>query len=146
MYGITETTVHVMWRRLRAGDTRLGSRIGTAIPDLQLCVRQASGDLVPAEVDGELFVGGPGLARGYLESPALTAERFVPNPWPTRPGERLYRTGDRVRWSADGDLEFLGRVDTQIKIRGHRIEPGEVEAALRACDGVTQAVDRKRVV
>src|SRR5581483_5098307 len=81
---------------------------------------------------GEIFIGGPGLARGYLNQPALTAERFVPHPCGECPGERLYRSGDLARYRNDGALEYLGRQDQQMKWRGYRIEPGEIEARLRA--------------
>ena len=93
--------------------------------------------LLPPGVEGELFIGGAGVARGYLGRPELTAERFLPNPY--GPGQ-LYRTGDRVRWRADGELEFLGRADDQMKINGIRVEPGEIEATLLALPGIAAAV------
>jgi amino acid adenylation domain-containing protein len=141
MYGITETTVHVTYRPLTAVDLSptLGSPIGRPIPDLQTYLLDARLEPVPVGIPGELYVGGAGLGRGYLRSPDVTAERFLPNPFSTEPGARLYRSGDRARWLQDGSLEFLGRVDEQVKIRGFRIEPGEVEAALREHPGVHAA-------
>ncbi len=133
MYGITETTVHVTYRQIISEDVtgKLGSVIGNPIPDLTVYVLDREMCLVPIGVMGELYVGGDGLARGYLNRPDLTAERFVPNPFGRTAGERLYKTGDLGRYLPDGDLEYLGRCDTQVKIHGFRIELGEIESVLQ---------------
>ncbi|MEU2060469.1 non-ribosomal peptide synthase/polyketide synthase [Streptomyces sp. NPDC013455] len=140
MYGITETTVHVTYAPLDRSAARPGtaSPIGTGIPDLRLYVLDGTLQPVPPGAVGELFVAGEGLARGYLNRPALTAARFLADPF-GRPGTRMYRTGDRARWRADGTLEYLGRADQQVKVRGYRIEPGEIEAALHGHPGVGAA-------
>ena len=140
MYGITETTVHVTYRKLGMRDlASAGSLIGRPIPDLSVHLLDVGGLPVPIGVAGELHVGGAGLAVGYLGRPALTAERFVPDPWGS-PGERLYRSGDLARRLSGGDLEYLGRIDQQVKIRGFRIELGEIESALARETGVRDAV------
>ncbi|MFI9272171.1 non-ribosomal peptide synthase/polyketide synthase [Kitasatospora sp. NPDC052896] len=137
MYGITETTVHVTRAPLDRATAAAGSAgpIGTGIPDLRLYVLDADLAPVPPGAVGELYVAGEGLARGYLNRPGLTATRFVADPF-GGPGTRMYRTGDRARWRADGTLQYLGRADQQVKIRGYRIEPGEIEAALQTHPGV----------
>ncbi|HEV2734193.1 MAG TPA: amino acid adenylation domain-containing protein [Longimicrobiaceae bacterium] len=140
MYGITETTVHVTCRVLTVEDVQAGgSPIGRPLPDLSVRLLDPRGEPVPLGVPGELYVGGAGVARGYLNRPELTAERFVPDPFSGEAGARLYRSGDRARWLASGELEYLGRADQQVKVRGFRIEPGEIEAVLRAHAEVAEA-------
>lgn len=139
MYGITETTVHVTFRQITAGDLeRRASAIGRPIDDLEVHVLDAYLEPVPVGVVGEIYVGGAGLAVGYHGQSALTAARFVPDPFSSRPGARLYRSGDVGRRLADGDVVYLGRADQQVKIRGFRIELGEIEAALLAHPGVRE--------
>ena len=130
LYGPTEATILGASSRLRAEGGYGWQVVGRALPGVGLYVCDAGGSLLPMGVAGELWIGGAGVGRGYLGRAELTAEKFVPDPFGGEAGARLYRTGDRVRWRADGELEFLGRVDTQVKIRGFRIEPGEIEAAL----------------
>ncbi|MCE9674106.1 amino acid adenylation domain-containing protein, partial [Myxococcus stipitatus] len=140
-YGPTEcSVVATAWSITRIEHVGDVVPIGGPIANTQTYVLDDQLRPVPVGVPGELFLGGPGLARGYVSRPDLTAERFIPHPFATTPGERLYRTGDLVRWRADGALEFIGRVDHQVKVRGYRIELAEVEAALRALPTVNEAV------
>ncbi|MEO1335573.1 MAG: amino acid adenylation domain-containing protein, partial [Myxococcota bacterium] len=141
MYGITETTVHVTFRAIEQSDIDAGgSPIGEALEHLELHVLDAGLTPVADGTVGELYVTGAGLAWGYLGQPGLTAERFLPNPFAARPGERMYRTGDQGRWQADGDILYEGRIDRQVQLRGFRVELGEIERRLREHEGVTQAV------
>ncbi|HEY2292550.1 MAG TPA: amino acid adenylation domain-containing protein, partial [Thermoanaerobaculia bacterium] len=139
-YGPTESTTFTACHALTDADA-VGETVPIGRPIANTTVHLLDGGLrpVPAGVPGELYAGGDGLARGYRGRPDLTAERFVPDPFAAAPGARLYRTGDLARWRPDGALDFLGRGDQQVKIRGHRVEPGEVEAALRGHRQVAEA-------
>nr|WP_256980682.1 non-ribosomal peptide synthase/polyketide synthase [Rhodococcus sp. 14-1411-2a] len=141
MYGITETTVHVSFLELDAAMAHRGaaSAIGRALPGLAAYVLDARLQPVPVGIAGEVYVSGHQLSRGYLERPDLTVARFVADPFGT-PGTRLYRTGDTARWNADGILEYAGRSDSQIQLRGFRVELGEIESALLRFDGVASSV------
>ncbi|MDT9701577.1 non-ribosomal peptide synthetase, partial [Streptomyces sp. P17] len=139
-YGPTECSIDVTAQLVDPALTTGPVPIGRPLPGMRVLVLDAGLAPVPVGVPGELYAGGVGVARGYVGRPDLTAERFVPDPYATEPGARLYRTGDQVRWRADRTLEYLGRLDHQVKVNGVRIEPGEVEAALAAHPEVTGAV------
>ncbi|MCG0041708.1 non-ribosomal peptide synthetase [Bacillus velezensis] len=138
-YGPTEATVdaafYVCDRKRDSGRTRLP--IGKPVPGARLYVLDSGGTIQPAGVAGELYIAGTGVARGYLNRSELTEERFLDDPF--YPGERMYQTGDIARWTEDGLVEWLGRSDGQVKVRGYRIEPGEIEAAIRRIDGIREA-------
>ncbi len=138
LYGPSEDTTYSTFSRVERGATAEPS-IGRAISGSWVTVLDRRGEALPQGVPGELTIGGEGLARGYLGRPALSAEKFVPDPFATEPGARLYRTGDLARVGTDGNLVFLGRIDNQVKIRGFRIELGEIEAGLLAHAGVRAA-------
>ncbi|MFZ3492842.1 amino acid adenylation domain-containing protein [Streptomyces sp. 5.8] len=154
-YGPTEATVIVTAGELAGGPygdvgdagDRPGSGpaadrrppLGRPLPGVRLYLLDERGSLLPTGSEGELYIGGNGLARGYLARPELTAEAFLPDPFTEAPDGRMYRTGDRARWRTDGQLEFLGRADGQVKIRGYRIEPAEIEAALTSHPAVGRA-------
>lgn len=136
-YGPTEATTFSSCHRFdKAAVTSVP--IGRPIAGTRIYLLDDQRELVPIGVPGEIYIGGPGVARGYLNQSSLTAERFGEDPF--LPAGRLYRSGDLARWREDGSLDFLGRVDQQLKVRGFRIEPGEIEAALRRCAGVADAV------
>ena len=138
-YGPTETVVGCCVYEEAAGDRNLGPvLIGRPIANLQMHILDANLERVPVGVPGEIFIGGDGVGRGYLGRPDLTAERFVPDPFGASRGGRLYKTGDRARYRAGGDIEYLGRLDDQVKIRGYRVELGEVEAVIAAHPAIDQ--------
>ncbi|MDH2425404.1 non-ribosomal peptide synthetase [Sphaerisporangium sp. TRM90804] len=136
LYGPTEAAVDVSWHACAPGEGTVP--IGRPIANTRLEILDARLNRVPVGVPGELWIGGVQLARGYVNRPALTAERFVPDPHGP-PGARLYATGDLARWRPDGEIEYLGRTDFQVKIRGMRVELGEIEAALASLPGVRAA-------
>jgi acyl carrier protein len=141
MYGITETTVHVTYRAIKAeeADSVKESLIGVPIPDLQIHLLDASGEPVAEGEVGEIYVGGAGVSRGYHNRPQLNQERFLPDTFASFAGARLYRTGDLARVRSDGEMVYLGRNDNQVKINGFRIELGEVEAVMASAPGVKQS-------
>jgi acyl-coenzyme A synthetase/AMP-(fatty) acid ligase len=138
LYGPTETTVYATWSEPRLGDPH--SSIGRPVAGARAYVLDAWLRPVPPGIPGELYLAGAGVTRGYANRPALTAGRYMPDPFSVDPGERMYRTGDGARWKPDGTLEYLGRLDAQVKLRGFRIEPGEIESALQAHADVSEAV------
>ncbi|MET8760701.1 amino acid adenylation domain-containing protein [Lentzea sp. NPDC004782] len=139
LYGPTETTVFVTAQHLVRGDGQHVT-LGRAIHSSRIDILDEHGARVPVGAPGEIHIGGPGVADGYLDRPELTSERFLPNPYALVPGELMYRSGDIGRWNFDGEIEFLGRKDNQVKVRGVRIELGEIEATLGEHHGVAAVV------
>ncbi len=137
LYGPSETTTYSTFTRVGRGQT---PTIGHPIGNTQVYVLDPNREPMPIGVPGEVYIGGSGVARGYLGRPDLTAERFVHSPFGGDPEARLYRTGDLARWLPDGQLEYLGRMDHQVKLRGFRIELGEIAAVLMEHPGVREAV------
>ena len=154
VYGPTEATVDASWYTCDPDDEQTIQPIGQAVDNVRLYLLDSNLEPVPRGTPAELYIGGVGVARGYLNRPELTAECFVPDPFVTDPDARLYKTGDLARFRQDGELEFLGRLDHQVKIHGQRIELGEIELALNAHPGIRQSVvaghaaesDRSRLV
>ena len=138
LYGPTEITVYAAGCRVEAGDGPI--HIGRPIANAQCYILDSNLQPVPVGVTGELYIGGKGLADGYLNKPELTAEKFIPHPFDPQPGARLYRTGDLARYLPDGNIEYLGRIDHQVKIRGFRVELGEIETRLRQHPAVQETV------
>ena len=139
-YGPTEASVWSTVHRFQPGSSGKVVSIGRPIPNAQVYVLDPHRNPVPIGIPGELYIGGPGVVRGYLNRSTETAERFIPDPINAKPGHRLYKTGDRVRYLADGNLELLGRLDHQVKIRGFRLELEEIEAVISEYEGVQQAL------
>nr|VFJ54365.1 MAG: amino acid adenylation domain-containing protein [Candidatus Kentron sp. FW] len=144
LYGSSEVSADVTWHRTTPSQSRPGTLIGRPIANTEVYILNSDLQPVPIGVAGELYIGGVGVARGYLNRPDLTAEKFIPDPFSDGLGDnrntRLYRTGDSCRWLPDGNVEFLGRLDTQVKVRGFRIECGEVENSLLSHPDVREAV------
>ena len=142
MYGITEITVHATFRIIREADltSGVGSVVGVPIPDLKIYLVDEDMKQVPVGVPGEICVGGDGVARGYLNRPELNSKRFLPDPFASEPGARLYRSGDLAQYTHSGELEYLGRMDHQVKIRGFRVELGEIESALNRHEAIRETV------
>ena len=144
MYGITETTIHVSYREINEEDNIYISNIGKPLHDMKAYILNKDLNPVPIGIEGELYIGGAGLARGYLNLPELTQERFIENPFAAKKDKqlgytRLYKTGDLCKWLDNGEIEYIGRNDFQVKVRGHRIELGEIENALDQIDGIKAA-------
>ncbi|MCP9888743.1 amino acid adenylation domain-containing protein [Cyanobium sp. ATX 6A2] len=139
-YGPTETTIYSTTHDISVGQQAKLAPIGVPLPETVTRVLDGSGHPCPIGIPGELHIGGKGLARGYLNNPELTAEKFIPDPFSSDPVARLYKSGDLASWNPDGTLAFHGRIDHQIKLRGFRIEPGEIEVNLLEHPGVSQAV------
>ena len=142
-YGPTEATIGALTYELEDlshGSCSLTLPLGVPLTNTQVYILDQRQQLAPVGVSGELYIGGAGLARGYLRRPDLTAQRFIPNPFSAGPGERIYRTGDLARCLPDGTIEFLGRNDHQVKVRGFRVEPGEIEAVMEAHPSVAEAI------
>jgi amino acid adenylation domain-containing protein/non-ribosomal peptide synthase protein (TIGR01720 family) len=145
MYGITETTVHVTYRPMSNNDLTAfgrgtcGSPAGRPLPEWGVSLLDEQLQPVPVGIAGQMYVSGAGLARGYARRPDLTADRFIPNPFGSTEGARMYRSGDLARYSKDGDLQYLGRIDQQVKVRGFRIELGEIESIIRQHPAVADA-------
>ncbi len=137
LYGPTETTVWSTAAEIKTGDN---ITIGKPVGNTQVYILNEERKLVPPGEAGEIYIGGEGVARGYHNLPAFTAEKFLDDPFSGKPGSKMYRTGDLGNWTANGDIHFMGRMDQQIKIRGYRIEPGEIETALLAQTGIKDAV------
>ncbi|HZD08569.1 MAG TPA: amino acid adenylation domain-containing protein, partial [Candidatus Limnocylindrales bacterium] len=140
LYGPTEDTTYSTYALLDRSKTNESVPIGSPVANTHVYILNEWLRPAPLGAIGELYLAGEGLARGYLNRPDLTADRFVPNPFSVTGGERMYRTGDNARYLPDGKLEFFGRTDQQIKLRGYRVELGEIETALMSCDGVASAV------
>ena len=140
LYGPTEATIDVSWWNCRQQTDKAMVPIGRPVANTQLLILDNHLNLMPIGAPGELYIGGVQLARGYLNRPELTQERFIPNPFPKIPSQRLYKTGDRCRYLSDGAIEYLGRLDSQIKLRGYRIELGEIESILTQHQQIQQAI------